>query len=102
MVNAKYKKFILAALFLFALLFVASQLMRIASYNKRLAREQAWPAWNAIKWDNAGIEEITRIIKEGADVNAVNWREETPLMYAASFNPNPDVLRLSVIPDSFF
>ena len=47
---------------------------------------------------NSGVsvEEVTRLIQEGANVNAKGMGRSTPLMFAASCNKNPDVLRLLV------
>ena len=46
---------------------------------------------------NASMEEVTRLIQEGADVNAVvGSLGKTPLMIAARFNENPDVLRVLI------
>ena len=42
---------------------------------------------------SAGAEEIARLIREGADVNAADARGVTPLMLAAENNSNPETLR---------
>lgn len=46
--------------------------------------------------ESANIEEIARLIREGADVNAIDRLHWTPLMWAARGNKNPDVLRLLI------
>ena len=45
---------------------------------------------------STGVEEVTRLIKEGADVNVTDKDRETPLMYAARGNTNPEVLRVLI------
>ena len=45
---------------------------------------------------NANATEITRLIQEGADVNAVDNNGSTPLMWAAQDNENPDILRILI------
>ena len=42
---------------------------------------------------STSAEEITRLIQEGADVNAVDSRGKTPLIYVAEYSKIPDVLR---------
>ena len=46
--------------------------------------------------ESASVEEIVRLVQEGADVNAADEYGRTPLMYAAEYNPNPDVSRFLI------
>jgi len=48
---------------------------------------------NITQSDNANVEEVVRLIKEGADVNAVNKTGSTPLILAAQYSSNPDILQ---------
>ena len=45
-----------------------------------------------VRW--ASVEEVTRLIRNGADVNAVDKRGRTPLILAAWYNSKPEVLRV--------
>ena len=45
---------------------------------------------------NASMEEVIRLIQEGADVNAVDNLGKTPLLLAARSNSNSDVLRVLI------
>jgi len=46
--------------------------------------------------DSASVEEVARLIKEGADVNAANNSGSTPLILAAQYSSNPDVLQVLI------
>jgi len=46
--------------------------------------------------DIAGVGNVTRLIQEGADVNAIDWHNRTLLMRAAERNTNPEVLRVLI------
>ncbi|MCL2153952.1 MAG: ankyrin repeat domain-containing protein, partial [Oscillospiraceae bacterium] len=46
--------------------------------------------------NRASVEDITRLIKEDADVNATDSMGKTPLMLAAEFNTNPEVIRILI------
>ena len=45
---------------------------------------------------NANVEEVTRLIQDGADVNAVGDIGMTPLMLAAESQPNPEILLILI------
>lgn len=49
----------------------------------------------ALKSDNT-LAEIDKLIKNGADVNAKNDTDITPLMLAAAFVQNPDVIKILI------
>ena len=41
----------------------------------------------------ANVKEVTRLIQEGADVNAVDDSGYSPLLIAAQYNSNPEIIR---------
>lgn len=50
--------------------------------------------FNLLKDKNAMPEQVTKLIKNGADVNAKDKNGATHLMFAAHFNENPEVIRV--------
>ena len=88
-------KFVLAVLFLFALLFLMplpqqATTEQTPQKNQEVTNELLFVA------GSANMEKITRLIQEGADVNAVDGFGNTVLMFAALGNSNPDVLRVLI------
>ena len=47
-------------------------------------------------WPNATVDNINLLIEDGADVNATDEEARYPLMYAAVFNDNPEILKTLV------
>jgi capsule polysaccharide export protein KpsE/RkpR len=46
--------------------------------------------------ENASVEEVSRLIQEGANVNASSDTGSTPLMLAAQYSSNTDVLQVLI------
>jgi ankyrin repeat protein len=90
-------KFTIVALFTFVLLLATPLLQQaLAAQTPETSQNEATKRLlYVIDMDNASVEEITRLIQEGADVNAVGRHGNTPLMHAA-FNSNPNVLRVLI------
>jgi len=47
-------------------------------------------------WKTATLEDVNKALKNGADVNARSKDDMTPLMTAAGFNQNPDVIEVLI------
>jgi len=58
------------------------------------SKEATSQLWNAAKFGS--VEEVTRYISDGADVNDSSWSGYTPLMSAAQYNEKPEVLRVLI------
>jgi len=43
-----------------------------------------------------GVNEVSRLFQKGFDVNTIDKKGITPLMYASIINPNPDILQLLI------
>ena len=48
----------------------------------------------------AGLEEVRQLIQDGADINAKDKNKSTPLMSAAEYNTNPEVLKVLLEADT--
>jgi ankyrin repeat protein len=61
--------------------------------GSRLATEKLF---SAVKNKRTTVREVTRLIHEGADVNAAVKYRTTPLMFASKYNSNPEILRVLI------
>ena len=94
--NTNKRFFVWAVLIIFAIFVLGG----VFSYPRPLwANEEATQKLLSVV-DSASVEEVTRLIQEGADVNAVTDDGQTsgvtPLMFAARNNSNLEVLQVLI------
>ena len=61
--------------------------------KKTDAKNPTEALWELVRREDWSVDKITRLIREGADINAPDGVLTTPLMYATEYNSNPEILQ---------
>ena len=89
----KKSYFIWSALIFFTLGGAFSAFAAPAPVGSESRNEATEKLLSAVKSASTSVEEVVRLIQDGADVNAVDHRGWTHLSYAVQRNLNPEILR---------